>query len=470
MISPKPFRIAAGIAGALLLASCTTPTDGDPATAPPSSSATPTDMPAVWDSSVLHTIEVDYDAGDYESLISAYLQSGEKVWISATVTIDGETFENVGLKLKGNSSLRGLDEEQAESPEDLPWIISLDKYVDGQTLDGASEFAVRSNSAEASLNEALALDVLDGTGLAAEQAIAVSFTAGDSDPALRLVVENPDEAWMERELGVGYLYKAESTGDWSYRGDDPDEYATSFDQKGGDDDLTPLIAFLAFINDSDDEDFAASLPEWLDIDAFATYLAFQDLVQNTDDIDGPGNNAYLYWDPETERMTVVNWDLNLAYGSAPGGGMGGFGDRPDAGAGGGMPEGERPEGFAPGEVPEGFDPPDVPEGFEPGDLPDGFDPSELPADRSDGGFRGMGGMGGGTVLVERFLEVPEFAALYEDAVADLEAQWYESGDAAALLEEWTDLLTAEASHLVDPATVESEEAELLTRLTTGDEQ
>lgn len=449
-----------------MLASCTTPTDADDA-APSSTSSAAADVPAVWDSSVLHTIEVDYDAGDYESLISAYLQSGEKVWISATVTIDGETFENVGLKLKGNSSLRGLDEEQAESPEDLPWIISLDKYVDGQSLDGASEFAVRSNSAEASLNEALALDILDATGLAAEQTIAVSFSAGDSDPALRLVVENPDEAWMKRELGDGSLYKAESTGDWSYRGDDPDEYATSFDQKGGDDDLTPLIAFLEFINDSDDEEFAASLSEWLDVEAFATYLAFQDLVQNTDDIDGPGNNAYLYWDPETALMTVVNWDLNLAYGSMPGGGMGGFWERSDAGAGGGgMPEGERPEGFEPGELPEGFDPSDMPEGFEPGDLSEDIDPSELPADRAGGG---MGGMGGGTVLVERFLEVPEFQALYDAALADLEAQWYDSGEAAELLGEWTDLLTSDASHLVDPATVETEEAELLARLTTADE-
>ena len=34
----------------------------------------------------------------------------------------------------------------------------------------------------------------------------------------------------------------------------------------------------------------------LDVDAFARYLAAQDVVQNWDDIDGPGNNSYLRWD------------------------------------------------------------------------------------------------------------------------------------------------------------------------------
>ena len=44
-------------------------------------------------------------------MISAYSQSGEKEWLSATLTIDGETFEEVGLRLKGNSSLMGLRED-----------------------------------------------------------------------------------------------------------------------------------------------------------------------------------------------------------------------------------------------------------------------------------------------------------------------------------------------------------------------
>lgn len=44
-----------------------------------------------------------------------------------------------------------------------------------------------------------------------------------------------------------------------------------FDQEAGKDDtdLTPLIDFLQFVNDSDDATFEAELADHLDVDAFA---------------------------------------------------------------------------------------------------------------------------------------------------------------------------------------------------------
>ena len=58
---------------------------------------------------------------------------------------------------------------------------------------------------------------------------------------LRLVVENPGDDWeVENFSGDGILYKAESGGDYSYRGDDPAAYEEVFDQESGEDDLTPL--------------------------------------------------------------------------------------------------------------------------------------------------------------------------------------------------------------------------------------
>ena len=38
-----------------------------------------------------------------------------------------------------------------------------------------------------------------------------------------------------------------------------------------------------------------------------------------DDIDGPGNNSYLFWDSATGMFTVVAWDHNLAFGASMGG-------------------------------------------------------------------------------------------------------------------------------------------------------
>ena len=59
------------------------------------------------------------------------------------------------------------------------------------------------------------------------------------------------------------LYKAESTGNWSYRGTDAALYDEVFDQEThtDDEDLSPLIEFLDFLNNSDEATFARELPE-----------------------------------------------------------------------------------------------------------------------------------------------------------------------------------------------------------------
>lgn len=414
--------VVAGLCATACSATVATEAEGEESTSTPAANSS-----GLWDQTDVHSISLAYDAADYEGLIAAYLESGEKEWISATVVVDGVTYEEVGLKLKGNSSLRGMSTDadadvSSAHPEDLPWIIDLDKYVDGQDIDGTTELVVRGNSSETSLNEAVALDLLAATGLAAEEAVAASVEVNGSS-SLRLVVENPDDAWLQREFdSATALYKAESGGDYSYRGEDPESYADVFDQEAGDDDLTPLIDFLRFINESDDATFEAQLSSWLDVDAFATYLAYQELVDNFDDIDGPGNNSYLAYDAETGLMTVVSWDLNLAFGASPSGGGGGGNGGNGAPAGGG-------QGGGPG-----------------------------------GGGPGGGGPGGGSnILSERFLASDTFAALYDAELARLTDVLYTSGLADAALAEWVQTLSDGASGLVSASVIDSEAAAIADR-------
>ncbi|MFD2839134.1 CotH kinase family protein [Populibacterium corticicola] len=398
----------------------------------------------VFDASEIHTFSITYDEAEYAAMIETYSNNADKKWISATAVIDGTTFENVGLRLKGNSSLRGVSAET--SGEDIPWLIRLDKYVDGQNLDGYTDFVVRSNSSETSLNEAISQTLFAEAGLASQAAIAVRFSANGSAEVLRLVVENPNDEWDESQFdSPGILYKAEADGDYSYRGDDPASYEDVFDQESDKDNenYTPLIEFLQFINESEDETFAAELPEHLDVTAFASYLAMQDLVDNFDDISGPGNNSYLRWNSETGVFTVVNWDLNLAFGANAVPGATEQGDR----------DGEIPgsEVSGPGNPPEGFEPGDTPDRSGGGNPPEGFEPGDTP-DRSGGGKN----IGLGNILKERFLEVAEFNELYQQAAADLRAELYDSGRAQEVLDQWTALLSDHAADLVDADTLAQE--------------
>ncbi|MET0863598.1 MAG: hypothetical protein ABWZ98_04630, partial [Nakamurella sp.] len=104
--------VLAGVTTAALVASCTSATADQPsAVAAANSSSASAGAAAgtgLFDSSTVHTVSIDYDDAAYQAMIDTFVASGDKEWISATVTIDGTVFTNAGIKLKGNSTLQGL--------------------------------------------------------------------------------------------------------------------------------------------------------------------------------------------------------------------------------------------------------------------------------------------------------------------------------------------------------------------------
>ncbi len=63
---------------------------------------------SLFDSSTVHEIVVSFDQSEYDAMVTAFVETGEKQWLEATVTIDGVEYERAGIRLKGNSSLAAL--------------------------------------------------------------------------------------------------------------------------------------------------------------------------------------------------------------------------------------------------------------------------------------------------------------------------------------------------------------------------
>ena len=325
------------------------------------------------------------------------------------------------------------------------------------------------------LNAAVGLELADAAGLASQEASAGRVSVNAGDAALRLITEDVGAQWQTENFGAeGSLYAAQPGGDWTYRGDDPAAYDGAFVQLSGDD-LAPLTTFLDFVNNSDDATFASELPSRLDTDAFATYLAVQDLLRNINDINGPGNNADLFYDPSTGLMTVVTPDLSGAF-SARGGQPGG----PPGGPDGSLPEGFPQAGqFPGGSLPEGFPQAgqfpggSLPEGFpQDGQFPGGSLPEGFPQDGQfpggslpDGVPQNGGRFQRSNALVDRFLANDTFHQLYESKLTELTATLYTSGTAAGLLDQWVTVLSEQASDVVSPDDVTARAAELTEQFT-----
>ncbi|MGY3336399.1 spore coat protein CotH [Streptomyces filamentosus] len=480
----------------------------------------------LYDTSVPHSIQLTYKQTDFDKMMKEFKEDGTKDYIEADLVVDGVYLNDVGIRLKGNSTLsslrgnrgmpggmpgggrggagfpqggpagadgpaggqgRGQGQQpggaggaaggagpgaggfggmvqynlSADKPEELPWLVKIDEYVEGRAYQGEREISLRPGSnAQVPLNEALSLSLTDKSGQKAERYAFTQVKVNDRPSVARLMVEAPDTDYADDIAdGNGVLYKAKASGSFEYRGDDPSEYEDSFKQlnKKGSQDLEPVMKLIKWASKASDEEFARDLHKYVDVESLARYVASQNLLLNFDDIAGPGKNYLLWYDLDTKKFSVLGWDYNLTFsgdatagpddstgmgggmpGARPGGaGAGGAGGGTTGGnAGGGTPPNGMPEGFSEG-MPEGF-PEGMPEGFPEGfpeGAPEGF-PEGMPEGFPGGADGGReGGPGGGRlgmshVLKTKFLALDAFDSVYKKAYRELYQEFYASGTAA----------------------------------------
>lgn len=74
----------------------------------------------IFDTSVSHEISLQVSQESLDEMLADYQEDGSKTWVKATITIDGVTIENVGIRLKGNSTLSGLGRTSEEGGPQAP--------------------------------------------------------------------------------------------------------------------------------------------------------------------------------------------------------------------------------------------------------------------------------------------------------------------------------------------------------------
>ena len=442
----------------------------------------------LWDSDVLHTIEVHFDTADYTRMIAAFRSDGSKTYIEADITIDGTKIESVGLRLKGNSTLRsllggrggapvggggqlggqvptasrptGAPQQQGaapplqqgaappqqqggavpggivggttpavstDQPEKLPWLIQFDEFVKNRRYQGQKEIAVRPSAGvtpNTALNEVLSLQLIAMAGEPSERSAYSSFAINGSKPTLRLVLEQPgDEFAGDNFDNDGVLYKSLSTGRFQYLGEDPLAYSNAYRQitQKKSYDLAPVIKLLKWVTDASNTEFDADLDKHVDVTSLARYVALHNLLLDFDDMSGPGQNSYLWYDLDTERFTIISWDVNLSLsgtltqGPLDAGGFGGAGARVGGGA---VPGGVTTQGGVGG-----------------GAVPAGL---------------------GGNLLKTRFLASAKFQQIYLQEYRKIYDDLFVGGRALGALADVEKFLTSKTTSFVDAPTITAE--------------
>lgn len=153
------------------------------------------------------TVEITADPDEWQVMLE---NAAQKEYISADVTINGTTIQNVGIKPKGNSSLKAIAEN--DDSDRYSFKIKFDEYVDGQTWMGLDQLALNNNYSDAtSMKEYLSYDIMDYIGVDAPLFSYASIRINDESWGFYLAVEVLDSSYLERTKdGEGELYKPDS--------------------------------------------------------------------------------------------------------------------------------------------------------------------------------------------------------------------------------------------------------------------
>lgn len=266
----------------------------------------------IFDDSYVHSIDLQVE--NWEAFLES--ASGEE-YQSCDITIDGECFENVGLRVKGNNS-KNLVEKYGHERYSLK--VEFDHYSSEMNYYGLDKMSLDASFQDNSyLKNYMTFDMMRHMDVPSPLCSYTWVTVNGQDWGLFLALEEPEEAFAIRNFGRdhGRLYKpdykdvnAENPDVALKYIDDREESYDNIFRKAKFDistaDKQRLIRSLKNLSEG------KNLEQAVHVDEVLRYFTVQVFVVNLDSYLGPtGHNYYLY--EEDGRLSMLPWDYNLAY-------------------------------------------------------------------------------------------------------------------------------------------------------------
>ena len=149
----------------------------------------------LFDTSKVHTLDIEMD--DWDSFIDS-CESEE--YSLCTVAIDGETYSNVGIRAKGNTSLSAVE---AYGNDRYSFKIEFDHYNSAQNYHGLDKLSLNNIIQDNTyMKDYLCYRMMASIGVAAPLCSYAYITVNGEDWGLYLAVEGVEESFMERNYGA----------------------------------------------------------------------------------------------------------------------------------------------------------------------------------------------------------------------------------------------------------------------------
>ena len=257
----------------------------------------------------LNTIELEFAEENWDEILDSLYEDGDEGRLTGNALINGEPFNSVGVRYKGNSS---YDPDNAKNP----FNIKLDYIIENQAVDNYSTLKLSNCVSDPTfLREVLGYE----TGrkyIPASQANYANVYVNGALIGLYINVESVnktftenhfqtrDAAYFKGEIGdeIHYLNQV-----WLHYGPDTTLYSELYEIES-DYGWEALEHFLDVFNNS-----PAMMEEVLDVDRLLWFIGLQDLMVNLDSPLVWARNYYVCQDAGG-KFNPVLWDLNNCFG------------------------------------------------------------------------------------------------------------------------------------------------------------
>ncbi|MCP4917775.1 MAG: hypothetical protein GY913_12750 [Proteobacteria bacterium] len=250
------------------------------------------DLDAIFDDTDLAKFSIEIGEDGWQTL-KRERKGDDHEWVEAAFIYDGQRYEPVGVRLKGENSFLPVDEKPSLK-------IKFDKYVN-LSFGDVSELTLNNMSNDYSMmHERVAYRMMREAGVPSVRCSHAELTLNDDDYGTYAVLENVDRDMMKRWVDdpdkQGIMFEV-----WDV--DFYDQYISSFQLEFGEDDRTHLQGVADALEGSG-QGSIDDASVYLDYDQFIWFYAVETIIGQYDSYPfaNPGDDAHVYVDPGQDRL------------------------------------------------------------------------------------------------------------------------------------------------------------------------
>ncbi len=266
-------------------------------------------------------IRLTFAQVNYWTLLESSYDTG--VPVMATMEYNGNIYDSVGVKLKGETSYFMLP----NGSQKYSFDINMDEYVNGQDVAGYESFNLNNGFQDASVMRDVLYKHLIRPHVPAARACFAQLYINNSNWGHYCLVQDLDgdfikQWWFSND---GARWRAQQPtggmgGQWgdgtaalNYLGNDTATYQEYYTLKNSNmaQPWDKLVLTCDKLNNTPIAQLKDTLEKYMDIDRVLWHLAAENAMGDDDSYIHKGKSDYsLYYEPETDRMTTQEIDGN----------------------------------------------------------------------------------------------------------------------------------------------------------------